>query len=179
VLAVGMKLPRRRVPAGGHDGAPYAGAQVFLSLGGEKNKWDFLASARTLHSLGAQIVATRLTSAFLTANNVPNTRIYKIHEVATTAGRGTSLDVGVAERPTILDRVARGEIDLLVNITDEYVTKQFDDDYAIRRAAVDFNVPLFTNLQAARLFVQALAHYGLEDLPVLPWDEYVRWGDLT
>src|SRR5579862_4046451 len=122
--------------------------------------------------LGAQIVATRLTSAFLTAHNVPNSRIYKIHEVSAGARSGAES----ATRPTILDWIARGEIDLLVNITDEYVTKQFDDDYAIRRAAVDFNVPLLTNLQAARLFVQALAHYGVEDLPVLPWDEYVQWG---
>jgi carbamoyl-phosphate synthase large subunit len=167
-----MKLPRRRAQGGAHGDAPYAGARVFLSLGGEKNKWDFLASARTLHTLGAQIVATRLTSAFLTANNVPNTRIYKIHEVSA-AGRA---GVEVATKPTILDWIARGEIDLLVNITDEYATKQFDDDYTIRRAAVDFNVPLLTNLQAARLFVQALAHYGVEDLPVLPWDDYVQWG---
>ena len=101
VLAVGMKLPRRRharsaraggangtggaaVPPTGedHEAAIYAGARVFLSLGGEKNKWDFLASARTLRGLGMEIVATRLTSAFLTANNVPNIRIYKIHELA-------------------------------------------------------------------------------------------------
>jgi carbamoyl-phosphate synthase large subunit len=69
--------------------------------------------------------------------------------------------------------LTRSEIDLLVNITDEYATEQFNDDYTIRRAAVDFNVPLLTNLQAARLFVQALSRYGLEDLPVLPWDAYV------
>jgi carbamoyl-phosphate synthase large subunit len=170
VLAVGMKLPRRRPEATGSG--RYAGAKVFISLGGEKNKWDFLGSARTLLSLGVRILATRLTSAFLTSNNVPNTRIYKIHEVSLpndpAARHGKHSD-----RPSILDLIEEGDIDLLVNVTDEYVTKQFNDDYAIRRAAVDFNVPLFTNLQAARLYVQALARYGLEDLPVLPWDEYV------
>jgi carbamoyl-phosphate synthase large subunit len=170
VLAVGMKLPRARAGSAG-DG-PYAGAQVFISLGGDKNKWDFLASARTLHTLGLKILATRLTSAFLTANNVPNTRIYKIHEVTGPRGRG---GYEGAPRPTILDSIEKDEIDLLVNVTDEYVTQQFNDDYAIRRAAVDFNVPLFTNMQEARLFVQALARYRLEDLPVLPWDAYVTW----
>jgi carbamoyl-phosphate synthase large subunit len=170
VLAVGMKLPKAR--NGDKGEGRYAGAQVFISLGGDKNKWDFLASARTLQSLGLKILATRLTSAFLTANNVPNTRIYKIHEVTGPRGRG---GYDGAPRPTILDLIEKGEIDLLVNITDEYVTQQFNDDYAIRRAAVDFNVPLFTNMQAARLFVQALAHYRLEDLPVLPWDAYVSW----
>ena len=194
VLAVGMKLPRRHhaptasagasgpngiggiadpaSPQEGEDAAIYAGARVFLSLGGEKNKWDFLASARTLRGLGMEIVATRLTSAFLTANNVPNVRIYKIHELASPhEGRHGG---GGERRVSILERLAAGEIDLLVNITDEYVTKQFEDDYTIRRSAVDYNVPLFTNLQAARLFVQAIAHYSLEDLPVLPWDDYVH-----
>jgi carbamoyl-phosphate synthase large subunit len=181
VLAVGMKLPRRRAaaatpPSPQWHGAStprdshYAGARVFLSLGGEKNKWDFLASARTLHALGMELLATRLTSAFLIANNLPNTRVYKIHEV-TRKRPG----IGTVPKPTILDWLARGEIDLLVNITDEYVTEQFNDDYSIRRAAVDFNVPLFTNLQAAKLFVQALARYTPTDLPVLPWDDYVRW----
>jgi carbamoyl-phosphate synthase large subunit len=173
-----MKLPRRRAQGNDDEGGRYAGAQVFLSLGGEKNKWDFLASARMLQGLGLRILATRLTSAFLTANNVPNTRIYKIHEVAGGQWRGP-LHAGsgqVPARTSILDLVQQGEIDLLVNITDEYVTEQFNDDYAIRRAAVDFNVPLLTNLQAARLFVLALARYSLEDLPVLPWDEYVKWG---
>jgi carbamoyl-phosphate synthase large subunit len=175
VLAVGMKLPRRRVPSGSADatGGRYAGAKVFLSLGGEKNKWDFLSAARTLKGLGVEILATRLTSAFLTSNNVPNARIYKIHEVGGSAepnAHGSHLPA----RPSILDLIVEGDIDLLVNVTDEYATKQFDDDYAIRRSAVDYNIPLFTNLQAARLFVQALAHYSLEDLPVLPWDEYVQ-----
>jgi len=174
VLAVGMKLPRRRAAVEDDNGASgrYAGAKVFVSLGGEKNKWDFLPATRTLLGLGIQILATRLTSAFLTANNVPNSRIYKIHEVDASAGAHAHA-THVPARPSILDLIERNEIDLLVNITDEYATKQFNDDYAIRRAAVDFNIPLLTNLQAARLFVQALAHYSLEDLPVLPWDEYV------
>jgi carbamoyl-phosphate synthase large subunit len=165
VLAVGMKLPRRRAPEGTGTGR-YAGARVFLSLGGEKNKWDFLPAARSLQGLGLEILATRLTSAFFTANNVPNQRVYKIHETARPHMQSSV-------RPNILDLLIQGEIDLLVNITDEYASEQFNDDYTIRRAAVDFNVPLLTNLQAARLFVQALAHYGLEDLPVLPWDAYV------
>ncbi|MGH2344534.1 MAG: ATP-grasp domain-containing protein, partial [Chloroflexota bacterium] len=165
VLAVGMKLPRRRAPEDA-GGGRYAGARVFVSLGGEKNKWDFLGAARSLRGLGLEILATRLTSAFFTANNVPNQRVYKIHETVKPHGQGTA-------GPNILDLLTRGEIDLLVNITDEYASEQFSDDYTIRRAAVDFNVPLLTNLQAARLFVQALAHYSLEDLPVLPWDAYV------
>ena len=143
VLAVGMKLPK---------------LSVFLSLGGDENKQRFLESARRLHALGLHLYCTRMTSAFLTRNDVPNTRIYKVHE------KGT---------PNIIDFLRERRIDLLINITDEYVSEQFEDDYLIRRAAVDYNVPLLTNLQAARLFVGAIARYRPEDLAAAPWDEYV------
>src|SRR5256885_4190193 len=119
---------------------------VFCILGGTHNKLRFLESARRLRALGLHLYCTRLTSAFLTEHDVPNTRIYKVHE------KGT---------PTIVDYLRERRIDLLINVTDEYVSEQFDDDYIIRRAAVDYNVPLLTNLQAARPFVAALARYRL------------------
>jgi len=143
VLAVGMRAPER---------------SVFLSLGGPENKRRFLDSARRLCAMGLQLYCTRLTSAFLTEHDVPNTRIYKVHE------KGL---------PSIIDLLRERRIDLLVNVTDEFVAKQFEDDYTIRRAAIDYNVPLFTNLQAARLFVAAIARYRPEDLAAAPWDEYV------
>ena len=146
VLAVGMKLPR---------------LSVFLSLGGEDNKRRFLDSARRLQSLGLHLYCTRHTSAYLTEHDVPNTRIYKLHEKG---------------KPTIIDFLRERRIDLLINVTDEYVSEQLDDDYAIRRAAVDYNVPLLTNLQAARLFVSAIARYKPDDLVAAPWDEYVVMG---
>jgi len=99
-----------------------------------------------------------MTSAFLTANDIPNARIYKVRE------KGA---------PGIMDLLSERRIDLLINVTDEFASEQFEDDYAIRRAAIDYNVPLLTNLQAARLFVAAIARYRPEDLAAAPWDEYV------
>ncbi len=143
LMAVGTRLPRR---------------SVFLSLGGDDNKRDFLKSARRLHELGLQLYATRMTSAYLTAHDIPNTQVYKVRE------RGA---------PTIIDLLVERRIDLLINVTDEFALEQFEDDYTIRRAAIDYNVPLLTNLQAARLFVAAIARYKPEDLVAAPWDEYV------
>src|SRR5581483_5753772 len=120
-LSVGTKLPRR---------------SVFLSLGGQENRARFLESAHTLQSLGLTLYATRHTSADLTAHGIANTYVYKIHEQG---------------NPNVLDLITRREIDLIINVTDEYVVKEFDDDYTIRRAAVDFNITLLTNLQVARL----------------------------
>ena len=145
VLSVGTQLPRR---------------SVFLSLGGQENRARFMESARILQSLGLTLYATRNTSADLTSHGIANTYVHKIHEQG---------------KPNVLDLMTRREIDLIINVTDEYVTREFDDDYTIRRAAVDYNITLLTNLQVARLFISALAHYRDRDhLGVHAWDEYVQ-----
>jgi len=143
VMAVGTRLPRD---------------SVFLSLGGDDNKREFLTSARRLHALGLKLYCTLRTSEYLDKHTIPNTRIYKVHE---------------AGAPTIIDLLRERKIDLLINVTDEYVGEQFEADYTIRRAAIDYNVPLLTNLQAAKLFVAAIARYKPADLVAAPWDEYV------
>jgi len=143
VMAVGTRLPRD---------------SVFLSLGGDDNKREFLKSARRLHALGLKLYCTLRTSEYLNTQDIPNTQVYKVHEVGA---------------PTIIDLLRERKIDLLINVTDEYVGEQFEADYTIRRAAIDYNVPLLTNLQAAKLFVAAIARYKPEDLAAAPWDEYV------
>ena len=77
----------------------------------------------------ARVSTTRNTSAFLTMQGVANTYAHKIHEQGT---------------PTVLDLITRREVDLIINVTDEYVAKEFDDDYTIRRAAVEWlsTIPL-------------------------------------
>ncbi|MBI3485963.1 hypothetical protein HY025_03385, partial [Candidatus Daviesbacteria bacterium] len=49
------------------------------------------------------------------------------------------------------------------------------DRYLIRRACVDFNIPLLTNLQAAIALASALNEYKLADLQIKSWDEYVKF----
>jgi len=46
------------------------------------------------------------------------------------------------------------------------------NDYIIRRKAVDFAIPLFTNLQLARRFVEAINRLGIKDLQIKSWREY-------
>ena len=41
-----------------------------------------------------------------------------------------------------------------------------------RRKAVDFNVPLLTNAQITKLFVESISKKKLEDLEIKSWDEY-------
>jgi len=50
--------------------------------------------------------------------------------------------------------------------------EELDNDYLIRRKAVDFNVPLITNLQLAKRFVESIQNTSLGDLKIKSWDEY-------
>lgn len=145
ILATDQKLPRK---------------SVLISLGGEANKIRFLEEARLLNKMGLKIYATRKTALFLQKNHLPAQRLYKIFE---------------KKEPNIATFISQGKLDLVINITDpDYRPQpQVADDFQIRRAAADFQIPLFTNLQSAKLFIHALAQKSLKDLKISPYQTYI------
>jgi len=130
---------------------------VFISLGGDEKKAKFLESARLLSTLGLPLYATEKTSEFLRAHHIETTMLYKIHE---------------RKAPNVLTYFADDKIDLAINIVDGHINKELDDDYAMRRYAVDHNIPLFTKVKQARLFAKALVEKDLATIPIKSWDEY-------
>ncbi len=141
-LSVGGKIPTKG---------------IFISLGGDENKMNFLEGAQQLATMELPIYATEKTSDFLRKNGIKTKRLYKIHEHKT---------------PNILTAFSKGKIDLAINISDTNVKRDIDDDYAIRRSAVDHNIPLFTNIKKAELFAKAITTKKIEELPIKSWDEY-------
>lgn len=142
-ISVGGKIPQKG---------------IFVTLGGDENKINFLESARLLPKLNLPIFATENTAKFLNRNGVKAKRLYKIYENKT---------------PNILDFFQKGKIDLAINIVDTHFKRDMDDNYAIRRSAVDHNIPIFTNLKKAELFLKALCEKGLEKLEIKAWHEYL------
>ena len=142
------------IATGGH--VPQKG--IFISLGGDDKKQRFLESARLLATLGLPLYATEKTCLFLRQHGIETTMLYKLHE---------------QKAPNVLTYFRDGKIDLAINIVDHYVTKEEDDDYAMRRYAIDHNIPLFTKVKQARLFTRAIVEKDLRTLPIKSWDEYV------
>jgi carbamoyl-phosphate synthase large subunit len=68
--------------------------------------------------------------------------------------------------------MSEGKIDMVINIPKTSEKVELDNDYLIRRKAVDLNIPLFTNVQFAKRFFKALKQYNDDNLPVKSWDEY-------
>jgi carbamoyl-phosphate synthase large subunit len=130
---------------------------IFISLGGDEKKEKFLESMQLLGTLGIPLYATERTSAFFREHGIETTLLYKIHE---------------QKSPNVLTYFADNKIDLAINIVEGHIKKELDDDYAMRRYAVDHNIPLFTKIKQARLFVRAIVAKDLETIPIKAWDEY-------
>jgi len=76
------------------------------------------------------------------------------------------------KKPNTVDYLTQGKIDLVINIPKNYQEEELTNDYVIRRKAVDFSVPLITNIQLAQRFVECLARKNLADLQIKSWAEY-------
>ena len=75
-------------------------------------------------------------------------------------------------QPNIVDYLKERKIDLVINIPRSDEQAELDDDYAVRRKAVDSNVPLITDLQLAKRFAEALYRTGSAGLKPKHWLEY-------
>lgn len=130
---------------------------VLLSTGPVESKAEFLPSARVLSEMGFTLYATQGTADFLLANGIESRVLHWPLE---------------EREPNVLTYLGERKVDLVINIPKNTEREELDNDYLIRRKAVDHGIPLVTNLQLARRFVEAVASSSLEDLKVRSWDEY-------
>jgi len=131
---------------------------IFVSLGGDQKKRDFLETCKELVKLNLPIYTTEKTEKFLAENGIKTTMLYKIHE---------------KKSPNFLDYFQAGKIDLVINVVDYNFQKDSNDAYYIRRAAVDSNILALTKIKQAKLFIKALVNKGRDKLEIKPWSEYV------
>ena len=61
---------------------------------------------------------------------------------------------------------------MVINIPENFTDEQLNNGYTIRRAAIDFNIPLFTNARLATAFIKAFCTMSLDDIQIKSWDEY-------
>jgi len=146
---------KAELSVGGH--IPKKG--IFISLGSEITKTKFLEKAIDyLFDIGLPIYTTENTAIFFKKHGVAAKRLFKIHE---------------KKSPNVKTYLTNGKVDLAINITDFDTKGNTTDHYTIRRLAVDNNIPLFTDIQKAALFLKAISQKNIEDLPIKAWNEYV------
>jgi carbamoyl-phosphate synthase large subunit len=130
---------------------------ILLSTGPVDSKADFLSSTKLLQTMGYRFYATKGTADFLKENDIDAEVLYWPSE---------------EKEPNTLTYIAERKIDLVINIPKNIEKEELENDYLIRRKAVDFNVPLITNIQLAKRFVEALSRTTGDDLKIKSWNEY-------
>ncbi len=130
----GMAFAKAQISA---DGALPLEGGVFLTVN-DHDKSNLVPIARRFHGLGFRLFATEGTARYLRARGIPAERVLKVHE-----GRPNAIDLLVSDR-----------IQLLINTPLGKLTQQ--DDYAIRRAALQHRVPYTTTLSAASAACDAI-----------------------
>lgn len=142
MLSVGYQVPEKN---------------VLLSSGPARSKMELLNSARMLKDKGYSLFATPGTFDFLKLSNIGSTLL-------------NWPDAG--KDPNTIDYIKQKKIDLVINIPKNLSQQELDNDYHIRRAAVDHNIPLITNARLASAFIYAFCKYDMEDIRIKSWEEY-------
>ncbi|MBI2660386.1 carbamoyl phosphate synthase large subunit, partial [Candidatus Woesearchaeota archaeon] len=110
-----------------------------------------------LEEMGFMLYATEGTAKFLSDNGIKTTALH------------WPLD---KMEPNALTYIQEKKIDFVINIPKSLEEKELTNDYQIRRKAVDFNIPLLTNAQAAKLFIESIYKKKMEELEIKSWEEY-------
>jgi carbamoyl-phosphate synthase large subunit len=153
MLSVGMRIPQKN---------------ILISSGETKSKVDMLDACKLLHENGYTIYATGGSQKFLVANDIPAILVAQPGE---SDGRDAAHHTS-ATPPNALDLIHEKQIDLVVNIPKDLTEGELSNGYKIRRGAIDFNIPLFTNSRLASAFIHAFCEIDMANIPIKSWEEY-------
>jgi carbamoyl-phosphate synthase large subunit len=142
---------------------PIEGGNILISVGGDKLKSEVIPLARELSKLGFTIFATEDTKNALTRNNINAVKLYKVHEYGL--------------EPNIMQCLQDGRIDMVINIplpttVEEKFKTIMEDEYKIRRMAVDYNIPVIINLQLAKAVIDAIKNMREKKIEIKSLNEY-------
>lgn len=142
MLSVGYNIPKKN---------------ILFSTGPARDKVELLNSIKLLVEKGYNIFATKGSAEFLRANDIEVTTLHWPDE---------------DKSPNTLAYIREKKIDLVINIPKNLSKTELNNDYTIRRSAVDYNVPLLTNARLASAFLTAICKRTIDEIKIKSWDEY-------
>jgi carbamoyl-phosphate synthase large subunit len=120
--------------------------KAFMSVN-DADKGTAVLLARKLNRLGFELIATLGTAERLREVGLTVESVFKVNE----------------GRPNIADHIKSGEISLVINTPLGRVSRF--DEQAIRRAALQYNVPCVTTMTGAQALVEAIAASAAGNAP--------------
>lgn len=171
---------------------PIKDGNCLITVAGKKLKIKMVPIAKKLIKLGFKIFATIHTAEVLINNGI---KVVKVEKITAPNVKITKWIGENQEQLNILEAISEKKIDIVINIPfssiqesefeqalQEKQTAQniqgkrfkqiIQDEYAIRRKAVEFNIPVITNIQLAEALVDAIGDYSGTHSRVLSLNEY-------
>merc|ERR1719460_2493747 len=146
MMSTGMKLPREN---------------VLVSIQDRLRNEMTLPTFQKLAALGYTLFGTDKTADYLNEQGVPMKKL------------DYADGPGGPEAENCIDAyISRGDIHLVLMFSNQF-SERILINYAIRRLAVDFGVPLITNIQVAQMFAESLEAAGAHATGEKPNNEVV------
>ncbi|KAG2478237.1 MAG: Carbamoyl-phosphate synthase large chain [Nitrosopumilales archaeon] len=149
LTSVGYNLPKK--------------GTALITIGGTENKEKLLPTVAQLKNLGFKILATEHTAEFFEEKIGDVEIVHKISEPE--------------RKPNIADLLYEGKINFIINIpsttTLEKYVGMLNDEYQIRRKALELGVPVLTTTELAESFVKTLEWLQKNETtknPIEPYD---------
>ncbi len=142
MLSVGYTIPKKA---------------VLLSSGDTRSKVELLNPCRLLIKKGLKIYATQGTHDFLKKNSIQSEVLHWPDD---------------KRQPNSLDFLKERKIDFVVNIPKNLSSDELNNDYTLRRTAIDLNIPLITNARLANAFITAFCSLELEEISIQSMGSY-------
>jgi carbamoyl-phosphate synthase large subunit len=142
---------------------PFENGNILISVAGQELKLKIVPVALKLQRMGYKIFATQHTADILTQNGVNTLVLHKVSEENM--------------KPNIKDYILERKLQMVINLPvpsqhsvidnncspntpktqeKEILNQVLEDEYLIRRKAVEFNIPVITNIQVAESIVDAI-----------------------
>ena len=149
MISVGYEIPKKN---------------ILISSGNALQKADLLNACKLLHERGYKLYGTEGSAKYLNENGIPTERV-----IWPTEAQNPEL---AAQYRQAMEMLSNKEIDLVVNIPKNFSHRELTNGYHVRRAAVDFNIPLITNARLATAFIRAFCAMSIDDIQIKSWDQY-------
>ena len=149
MLSVGYEIPKKN---------------ILISSGNALQKADLLNACRLLHERGYKLYGTEGSAKYLVENGVPAERV-----IWPTEAQDPEL---AGQYKQAMEMLANKELDLVINIPKNFSHRELTNGYHVRRAAVDYNIPLITNARLATAFIRAFCAMSIDDIQIKSWDQY-------
>jgi carbamoyl-phosphate synthase large subunit len=138
---------------------------VLITVGGKELKNRIIPISLALASLGFDLYATEHTAKTLHQSGLR--KVVALHKISEKD-----------RKPNIHDYLLNGKVNLVINIPTNgngaINDTILNDEYSIRRLAVEHNVPVVTTVELASAIVEALQYLRLEQPEILALDDYMR-----